>query len=250
MEEIFEKRSKQHPNETWQECMEFIKKIDSKKLPIVAYSEIATEYGLQNYQTRSFMKKVTTSKQFGLIEVNNLTIKLTDISKKILYPTSDTKQLEIECFIRPPLYRELVEKYNNKALPNVNILSNILLNEFGITKAAKDVAARIFIENAETMGILKGGVLCYPEQGVKDTDNELEKEELTIKNEMQDEIKTEAQVNKLYNVNNDTDEYIKINIPTTIGKSAQIYIPNGLNTEDAELLRDMIDVILKRKFGI
>ena len=254
MDEVFEKRSKQHPNATWEECLEFIKKIDNKKLPIVAYSEIASEYGLQSYQTRSFMKKLATSKQFRLIEVGNLTIKLTEISKKILYPTTDVQELELECFISPPLYKELVEKYNNKAIPNVNILGNILLSEFGITRAAKDNAAKVFIENAERMGALRGGVLCYPENIANMNASEIEKSENIEEIEENidnNKIPNEQNVvTKSYELQNNVEDYFKINIPTSVGKTAQVYIPNGLSIEDAELLKDMIDVILKRKFGI
>lgn len=250
MNENNEGKSRQHPNATWIDCIEFIKKVDSKKLGKVSYNTIAEDYGLKTYTTKSFTQKVSTSKQFGLIETSNLTIQLTDIAKKILYPTSDSqiKEVTIECFSRPTLYRQLIEKYDGKAIPDINILSNILFNEFDITKAAKDNAAKVFIQNAEMMGVLKGGVLCYQQN------DEIEKEVIEYDN-VED---SEEQLEKVQNQDKKSEEksnlYFTINIPTRTGNPAQIQIPYDLEKDDAELVKNMlnanIEVYFKGKFGI
>lgn len=49
---------------------------------------------------------------------------------------------------------------------------------------------------------------------------------------------------------NKSSEYYTINIPIDSGETAKVYIPRNANKEDAELIKDMVDVIFKRKFGI
>lgn len=46
------------------------------------------------------------------------------------------------------------------------------------------------------------------------------------------------------------NEFYTINIPIDSGVSAKIIIPKDTSKEDAELIKDMIDVVFKRKFGI
>lgn len=249
MSENVERKSRQHPNATWNDCIEFIKKVNSKKLSKVSYNTIAEDYGLKTYTTKSFTQKVSTSKQFGLIETSNLTIQLTDTAKKILYPISESQveKITVECFSRPTLYRQLIEKYDGKAIPDVNILSNILFNEFDITKAAKDNAAKVFIQNAEMMGVLKGGVLCYQQNEEKTEEMQIEENEKIIeeKEGAIEEKKSNEEKNNLY---------FTINIPTKTGNPAQIQIPYNLEDDEAELVKNMlnanIEVYFKGKFGI
>lgn len=55
------------------------------------------------------------------------------------------------------------------------------------------------------------------------------------------------------NVTSDADlknEFYTISIPIDSGVSAKIIIPKDTSKEDAELIKDMIDVVFKKKFGI
>ncbi len=45
-------------------------------------------------------------------------------------------------------------------------------------------------------------------------------------------------------------DFYTINIPIDSGAAAKIIIPKDTSKEDAELIKDMIDVVFKRKFGI
>lgn len=249
MNENNEGKSKQHPNATWNDCIEFIKIVDRKKLGKVSYNTIAEEYGLKSYTTKSFTQKVSTSKQFGLIETSNLTIQLADVARKILYPTSDSevKKITLECFSRPTLYKQLIERYDGKAVPDVNLLSNVLFNDFDITKAGKDNAAKVFIQNAEMMGVLKGGVLCYEK-------NEEQIEETPIKQTAEEKIDEKEQEVQEKKKEENNNMYFTINIPTRAGISAKIQIPYDLENDEAELVKNMlnanIEVYFKGKFGI
>ena len=61
----------------------------------------------------------------------------------------------------PSLYTKLIAAYDGKAVPNRDLLANILMNDHKIQKSVKDNAARVFIESAEQLGLIKGGILCY-----------------------------------------------------------------------------------------
>ena len=78
-------RSALYPGATWDDCMEFIRKIGSLNLKAVSYQELAKQYGLSNPTTKSFTAKIGAAKQFGLITTaQGNTIQLTDASKRLL----------------------------------------------------------------------------------------------------------------------------------------------------------------------
>lgn len=79
----------------------------------------------------------------------------------------------------------------------------------------------------------------YDNENCQEYDNKKQNE-----NEANEETKETEALGKTK-----SDEYYTINIPTESG-AAKIYIPKDTTKEDAELIKDMINVILKRKFGI
>ena len=247
-------KSALYPAVTWNECIDFIQKIDSFKLRAVSYQALAEKYGLTSTTTKSFTARIGAAKQFGLITTaQGSTVQLTDTSKRILYPTGDkTREVELSCFAQPPLYSKLISKYDGAALPSITILANILMNEYRITKAVKDNAAKCFVESAEQLDILKGGVLCY---------SEAKAENITPVEEQKSESEkgTDNTQNGDENIPRGTTppvaatveaDYISQSIPFTSGKIARFIIPVDATEDDLLLLRDMFDVLLKRKFKI
>lgn len=244
-----------YPGATWAECIELIKKISSFNLKVVSYQELAKKYGLSSTTTKSFTAKIGAAKQFGLVTTaQGNTIQLTDASKKLLYPTGESvRGVELTCFAQAPLYSKLISKYDGMALPAQELLANILMNEYRITRSVKDSAAKCFLESAEQLELIKGGILCY-------TDAENEPEEPTAKQPVTEEtdIPTQviasptpsaaAQVVQVP-VPGEAD-YITQAIPFTSGKIARFIIPVDATEDDLLLLHDMFDVLLKRKFKL
>lgn len=238
-------RSTLYPIVTWEASLDFIKLIDSFKYKLVSYSEVAKKLGLSSITTKSFSGKISTAKQFGLISTSNKTIQLTEVAKNILYPTeTDTHAIAVDCFKNPPLYSKLIERYEGKALPSKEVLSNTLMMEYRITQSAKDNAAQVFLESAEYLGLIQGGVLTMEHNGdvVAEPDS-------TPNNVM-----TSSQVPVDYPsvskpVSNDADYYVQT-IPTSSGKVAEIRVPLDADKEDLFLIRDMLHSIMRRKFHI
>lgn len=144
------------------EIVDFINEIVKIGGKRVSINTIASVLGF-SVKTNSFRAKISTAKQFGLIRGSNGAVELTELAKRIVYPVNelDTRRAIVESFLSAPLYRKIVERYENQALPSQDKLSNILLLEYNLTKSAKDIAAAKFIENAEQVGILKTALFFW-----------------------------------------------------------------------------------------
>lgn len=248
-------KSALYPGATWDECMDLIKKIASFNLKAVSYQELAKKYGLSSTTTKSFTAKIGAAKQFGLVTtVQGNTIQLTETSKRLLYPTGESlREIELSCFAQAPLYSKLISKYDGLALPTRELLANILMNEYRITRSVKDFAAKCFLESAEQLGIIRGGVLCFSEaenvQGEKEetvpaADSFDSRGESIAQSISVPSAKTSQAIA------HDEADYITQAIPFASGKIARFIIPVDASEDDLLLLHDMFDVLLKRKFKI
>ncbi len=240
-----------YPGVTWKECIDFIETVDSFKLKTVSYLEVARKYGLKSPSTKSFTSRISASKQFGLTTTGNSTIQLTELARKILYPTDNNiKNVELECLVNPPLYEQLISIYNDKALPNVSILSNILMNNYKITRSAKDAAAKVFLETCEQLDLIRGGVLCYK---LEDAESQETIETLNVEEEKTNVINEIPSIPSTYVGTPGEDnihDYITQTYPVESGKAAKIVIPVDSTEDDLWAIRDMLDIIMKRKFKI
>ena len=153
----------------------------------------------------------------------------------------------------PPLYTKLIATYDGKAIPNKDLLANILMNDHKIQKSVKDQAAQLFIESAEQLGLIKGGILRY-------SDAENEPEEPAVKQSITEEADVSAQVVASPTPSSVAQvvqvpipgeaDYITQAIPFASGKIARFIIPVDATEDDLLLLHDMLDVLLKRKFKL
>lgn len=247
-------KSALYPGATWSDCMEFIQKIGSFNLKAVSYQEIAKKYGLSNPSTKSFTAKIGAAKQFGLITTSQgNTIQLTDVSKRLLYPTGEsTKPLELQCFAEPPLYAKLIAKFDGMAVPAPELLANILMNEHRITRSVKDAAAKIFLQSAEQLDLLHGGILCYSDALSAEQPNTPQQVEPGPQPGPGFDVAAEKQVSATPTVVPVASEadYITQSIPCENGKVAKIAIPIDATEDDLYLIHDMLNVVLRRKFKL
>lgn len=250
-------RSPLYPSSSWTDCIEFAKIIDSFKLKAVSYTEVAKKYGINNTTTRSFMSKISSSKQYGLITTSNgNTIQLTDTCKRILFPTDkDTRSIELACFSMPPLYNKLVANFDGKALPSESILGNVLMNEHHIARSVKDAAAHCFIESAEQLGILQGGVLVYSEllqaNNNESSTQDAPSDERIIKDVMEQQASAVLpETNRYVGGPYTESDFITTAVPMSSGKVAKIIIPIDADEDNLLLLKDTFESILRRKFKV
>ena len=226
-------KSALYPGSTLSDCIEFAKIINSFKNKTVAYNAVAEKYGLSSCATKSFTQKISSAKQYGLITTNSATIQLTELSKKILYPTTDDiNSLKNECFRLPPLYASLISEYEGKAIPDKNLLANSLMSKYKISRAAKDNAAKIFLLNLE----VEQDSINAANQKIL-ADNEHTQDEETFEKEASSDKTASA-------------EYITQTYPVESGKVAKIIIPIDSTEDDLYAIRDLLEVVMKRKFKI
>lgn len=246
-------KSALYPMVSWEVCLDFVKTVAAFNLKVVSYNEVAKKYGLNSPTAKSFTSKVSSCKQFGLITTSGgNVIQLTDTCKRLLYPAGeDTLSIARACFTMPPLYNKLVALYDGKAVPNQELLSNLLMRDYKIQKSVKEVAARVFVESAEQLGLIKGGILCYSEneqtdppaqQDVCESNDPIPGARVAVAS-LSDALQPYASTP----VSNESD-YITQTIPFESGKIARFSIPVDATEDDLLLLHDMFEVILKRKF--
>lgn len=245
-----------YPNANWEDCFEFAKNIADFNLKTVAYSEVAKKYGLSSTTTKSFTAKISASKQFGLITTSSGAMQLTEFAKRMIYPTEDITQMKVESFAMPPLYQKLISAYDGKALPSKDIFENILMSNYKIAKAVKAHAAKCFFESAEQLELIKGGIFCYSEvlnglTNVNHSDELVpEKEAPIVPDSTENSDVAQQQFEAPLPVPESAADYISQNIPVASGKVARIIIPVDSTRDDALLIKDMFNALMKRKFQI
>jgi len=245
-------RSVAYPYASWGDCLDFIKLVDAFRASHVSYDEAAKKCGVST-NTISFKAKLSSSRQFGLIETTGNVISLTSNAKRLLYPTgNDEPQIIFECFANPPLYSKLVGIYNGKALPTEVVLSNVILNDYSIARNAKDTAAQFFIQNAIEMGFVRAGVLDYSLRKSENATNGVPDNppiSLGEGEERFEPVPADGVGTQSVTAASESD-YIAQIIPTESGKVARIIIPVDATEDDLWLIRDTLDVIMKRRFKI
>jgi len=229
-------KSAMYPAFTLNEIIEtFIKKIDSLGGKKVKVETVASAFGVSP-STKSFSKKLSAAKQYGLITLSKGLIELTDLANNILYPTSSSiNELLIEAFSKPPIYEKLIDRFNGRILPNSIMLSNLLLDsEFSITKSVKDLVAEKFLENCKDLDLLNNGMFEL---------NNKQDSELTINKDL-GKINN-SELDTLNNPDFKNSCYQEMSIPIP-GKNEiiKILIPNNCDSNDYEFLKKYVEAVL------
>ncbi len=221
-------------------CYDFIKEIDSLGGKAASYASILTTMGLTSPTTKSFLSRISASKQFGFITTGGSTAQLTDLARRILYPNKgddESKRLLVEAFGNPPLYAKLIERFNNKAVPEKKQLSNILMNDYRIIKQVKDNAADCFIQSADYLGLLVNGILCMDAYYDRQAENYIKEDNVDISDSVNINTKKE-------NIISDSEEGYHFEIPTLGKKTARFYIPDGVTEKDIDYIKLYIENML------
>ncbi|MBR4496080.1 MAG: hypothetical protein IKP12_02995 [Acholeplasmatales bacterium] len=245
-------KSRKYPATSIEDCIDFLKKVEKFNGP-VGYQQMADVYGVST-STNSFKARVSSSKQFGFVDADGQKIELTKAAKNLLYPISEDSReiILIDAVNKPSLYKELIEKYNGKQVPNLNALSNVLFNDYSIIKTSKDAAAKAFIDSLNYVGVIKNGILIYnapisnDEESSKDDAEVEENEEINVSG-----IEKKEQVfTPIISKDEINDSFIEQKYETESGRYAKIIIPRDATKDDLVALKEMFEILLKRKFKL
>lgn len=162
-------RSTRYPGVPLADGIRLCEHIQTNGLDGLAATEIATSLGYKNIKTNTFSARLSSARQFGLLDLKEDGYSLTSLAREILHPINptDTPKLYKRAFLNSALYAELTEKLQGKRLPDRSILANILYHNHQIIAAAKEVAADTFVESARFAGLLNDeGVLLAQAESV------------------------------------------------------------------------------------
>ena len=149
-------RSARYPAVPLAEAVEFCRQIDDLGIDGLTAPQIATAMGYKNVKTNTFSGRLSSARQFGLIDLSEQNYSLTDLALRIIHPIDpdEVPQLVRQACQLPPLFAELMKHYAGKRLPEPEILGNLLMHKHQITASAKMAAAESFYASIQHSGLL------------------------------------------------------------------------------------------------
>ncbi len=227
-------KSAQYPPYDLSSCIELVQVVDRLGGKQVAEGSLLSELGLKSSNTKSYTGKLSSCRQFGLLDAKANLLSITERTDLILHPTEEpedvqTKKLIIEAFRSPSLYQKLINRFDGKGLPKSTTLANILMNEYKIAKAVKDSAAKVFVSSAKFAGVLGDDNVLQVRQTYEAITGEVPSDETGI-HETGQKPPAMGQVHSL-------------KLALSSGRSAQITVPSDITKTDVEKLKNMLDLL-------
>lgn len=168
-------RSRLYPRYHLEHAVEFVMKVDDLGGASVSKEAVAQATGKATNNS-AFIGRISSARQFGLITLQGGKISITPIARRVLLQTSenDRRAALATAFSAPELYRELIDNYNGRTLPNKESLANVLVHDYGIKKNARVSAAYNFIHSAEWLDLIQNGILNVQIDGMSSDEGEEE----------------------------------------------------------------------------
>ena len=223
-------KSSLYPSYTLEDCMEFVELIDSLGGKAVEENSLLGALKLKNRDTKTYIRKLSSSKQFRLVVTKGSSLEVSDLGKHILYPTEGEKEkrkLLLEAFLSPNLYIKLVDRFNSKQVPSHDLLANLLMNQYSISKAAKDSSAKVFLSSAKYVGVLSDdNILRTGEraESIREESREAQEDEQVL--------------------SGSASGMQSVKVTLSGGTTGTILIPNTVTKKDVERLKQMLDLMI------
>lgn len=162
-------RSRLYPRYDLEDAIKFIEVVSKMGGNRVSVDAVAAEMGKATTNS-GFSGRVSSAKQFSLISLEGGKLSLTTLGKTIMFPPSDNEKEGAikKAFTQPPLYQEIITSFRGRVVPERSALGNRLVHDYQIEAAAKDGAAKNFIDSAQYAGVIQNGILVISdsEEGV------------------------------------------------------------------------------------
>jgi predicted transcriptional regulator len=187
-------------------------------------------------------RDIAAAVQFGLFtrekqEDKPSGYRLAPIFKKLSHPLNDEERISaiVDCFKTPKLFQELIEKYDNHAVPP---LKPILIRFHGIAEKAADDAEEIFRLSAEYCGVLNGQSILNINGHQKQSSNGVQDAIVIDDKKIETPTVKQQQILQLPQ-HDDGAEQVKIRLSNK--KYAYLTYPDDLNATDIEILKKEIE---------
>ncbi len=157
-------RSTRYPGVDLAESVKLCETIDRLGVDGLTATDIASALGYKNIKTNTFSARLSATRQFGLLVLNDEGYALTPLAREILHPVDpdDVSRLFRQAWLKPPLYAELAERLGGKRVPDASILGNVLYHNHQIIASAKQSAAEAFLSSARYAGVLGDDQVLRP----------------------------------------------------------------------------------------
>ncbi|MBZ0245191.1 MAG: hypothetical protein K8H85_04520 [Cyclobacteriaceae bacterium] len=228
-------RSAAYPSITLEDAVKFTQTI-AKNFPSpqeLTRDDIAT---VLKKKTASVVREVATCSHFGLLERTKNGYKISSLFKAINHPVSKDEERKslVEAFRTPKLYNELIEKYDNHAVPSD--LKPLLIRFHGISEKVAAEAADIFFSSGIYCGAINGNILNTNLSDLKIVDNDKFEDAEVI------DIEDKSHQKFLPPVKKEGQEQLPIRL-TGLGRYAFLTYPSEINEKDIEILKKQIEVL-------
>lgn len=243
-------RSSAYPSFDIQTCYNLVSKVysDYGNSKFVSREDVAKS---ANIAVATVQMKVSSCVQYGLLEMKSkVGYRPTNNFIRIYKPKDEIEKREalIESFKTPPLYVKLIEDFEGKPIPKS--LSTLLFRDYSISENASDKAAKIFIDNANSLGLIQSDKLIIEQQGDSyEPVGQLDKidpiedlEDVTSNprnpNNSQGTPKTDDAQNDITSppVQNNLSGYTNLEILLTDRKKAVLSVPDNISAKDIGII--------------
>lgn len=236
-----------YPARSFESCLNMVRELVRKRGEGVFMSkkDISVILGLAE---PTLIYPISSSINYGLLDSSyGSGYKVTSLLQKIdapVYP-EDSIKAKIEALGHPPLYKQLIEKFNGKILPPEEGLKNHIATtkEYGIIENSAERAAKIFLENFRNLGLIdENNRLRYliPNGSMTSAVN-------PIQNNVEAKLLPPIPIEHSKSIT-DVQEFIEqkvkeIPIPLIKGKVAYLRYPTSITRKDIAIIKHYIDGI-------
>lgn len=124
-----------------------------------ALDQLAQWLGYASTKSGTFQARISSAKQFGLVEQGGGALHVTDRAVSILSPVmpEDATNARADAFLSVELYGLIYDRYKGNTIPPRVGMRNLLMNTYGLSEEAVDKAMRVMYDSARQAGLFNGG---------------------------------------------------------------------------------------------
>ena len=126
--------------------------------PVIAHALHAS------HTSGAFAARLSSARTYGMIVGGRNGYRLSDAAKRYFFPSSESDKRRglFELLNAPPIFSEIIKRFDGNKLPSTEMLANVLMREMKVPESWKERVARFFLKAAQGAGVIDGqGFLRY-----------------------------------------------------------------------------------------
>lgn len=157
-------KSPNAPAYSIQECLEDVRKIFRAEHQVPISRESIAEHLSLAAQSGPFNRKLSSLRQFGLLEPIGKDLRVSDLFIRIDHAAEDSDRSHAlrDALGRPTIFQGLLGQYENSGIPSDLNLINQLIIKYRFTKKNAETVAKAFLESYRFAGLGSGRPLFPP----------------------------------------------------------------------------------------